>query len=128
MSKHVILIDDSKTILATAEMTLEDMISKDMIELSRYLYIAELLDSLISGTEDYDLLISDINMAQMRGFDLASQLKSYDRLKNRPIVILTTESSSEMKARSKAIGVTGWMGKTFCDDKLVKAINIVLGL
>lgn len=128
MSKRVILVDDSKTILATAEMALEEMINKGLIEFACYLNPAELLDALLAGTEDYDLLISDINMAQMSGLDLSEQLKGNEKFKNRPILILTTESSPEMKARGKAIGVTGWMVKPFSDDKLVKAINMVLGL
>ena len=128
MSKRVILVDDSKTILATAEMALEEMIGKGIIEFATYLNPAELLDALLRGAEDYDLLISDINMAQMSGLDLSEQLKSHDKFKNRPILILTTESSPEMKARGKAIGVTGWMVKPFSDDKLIKAISMVLGL
>ena len=128
MSKRVILVDDSKTILATAQMALEEMISKGIIAFATYLNPAELLDALLGGAEDYDLLISDINMAQMSGLDLAEQLKSHEKFKNRPILILTTESSPEMKARGKSIGVTGWMVKPFSDEKLVKAINMVLGL
>lgn len=128
MGKRVILVDDSKTILATAEMALEEMIGKGSIEFATYLNPAELLNNLLNGAEDYDLLISDINMAQMSGLDLSEQLKSHDKFKNRPILILTTESSPEMKARGKAIGVTGWMVKPFSDDKLVKAISMVLGL
>ena len=128
MSKRVILVDDSKTILATAQMALEEMIQKGIIQFATYLNPAELLEALLAGSEDYDLLISDINMAQMSGLDLATQLKSHDKFKNRPILILTTESSPDMKARGKAIGVTGWMVKPFSDDKLVKAITMVLGL
>ena len=128
MSKRVILVDDSKTILATAQMALEEMVNKGIIQFATYLNPSELRDALLSGSEDYDLLISDINMAQMSGLELAEELKTHEKFKNRPILILTTESSPEMKARGKAIGVTGWMVKPFSDDKLVKAINMVLGL
>jgi len=128
VSKRVILVDDSKTILATAQMALEEMVNKGVIQLATYLNPAELRNALLNGTEDYDLLISDINMAQMSGLDLSEELKRHDKFKNRPILILTTESSPEMKARGKAIGVTGWMVKPFSDDKLVKAITMVLGL
>lgn len=128
MSKRVILVDDSKTILATAQMALDEMIGKGIIQFATYLNPVELRDALFNGSEDYDLLISDINMAQMSGLELAEQLKAHDKFKNRPILILTTESSPEMKARGKAIGVTGWMVKPFSDEKLVKAITMVLGL
>ena len=126
--KRVILVDDSKTILATAEMAIEDLVNTDTISFTTYLNPAELLEALESGNEDYDMLISDINMPQLNGLDLAAQLKANAAFKNKPILILTTESSAEMKAKGKAIGVTGWLVKPFSNEKLNKAISMVLGL
>lgn len=128
MAKKVILVDDSKTILATAEMAVEDLVSSGAIEFITYLNPAELLDALESGSENYDMLISDINMPQLNGLDLAAKLKANASFKNKPILILTTESSAEMKSRGKAIGVTGWLVKPFSNEKLNKAISMVLGL
>jgi two-component system chemotaxis response regulator CheY len=128
MSKKIILVDDSRTILATAEMALEDLINSGVISLKTYINPAELRDELLSGSEDYDLLISDINMPQLNGLDLSSELKKNDKFKNKPILILTTESSAEMKAQGKEIGVTGWLVKPFSDEKLVKAMKMVLGI
>ncbi|MEA3522809.1 MAG: response regulator [Campylobacterota bacterium] len=128
MPKKIILVDDSKTILATAEMALEDMVADGTIVLATYLNPAELRDALVGGSEDFDLLISDINMPQLNGLDLATELKAHDNFKNKPILILTTESSAEMKAKGKEIGVTGWLVKPFSDEKLVKAMKMVLGI
>lgn len=128
MAKKVILVDDSKTILATAQMALEDLISGGSVELVTYQNPAELLDLLISGSENFDMLISDVNMPQMNGLDLATSLKADERFKNKPILVLTTESSPTMKARGKEIGVTGWMVKPFSDEKLIKAVKMVLGI
>lgn len=128
MPKKIILVDDSKTILATAEMALEDLIADGTITLKSYLNPAELRDNLLSGAEDFDLLISDVNMPQLNGLDLATVLKQSDAFKNKPILILTTESSAEMKAKGKEIGVTGWLVKPFSDEKLVKAMKMVLGI
>jgi len=128
LAKKVILVDDSKTILATAQMALEDLISGGSVELVTYQNPAELLDLLISGSENFDMLISDVNMPQMNGLDLATSLKADERFKNKPILVLTTESSPTMKARGKEIGVTGWMVKPFSDEKLIKAVKMVLGI
>jgi len=128
LSKKIILVDDSKTILATAQIALESLVEDGTIELSIYTNPIELRDALINGTEDYDLLVSDINMPQLNGLDLASQLKQLSNFKNKPILILTTESSAEMKKRGRAIGVTGWLVKPFSDVKLEKAIKMVLGI
>lgn len=128
MSKKIILVDDSKTILATAEMALEDLINSGVITLKTYINPVELRDALLGGTEDYDLLISDVNMPQLNGLDLANELKQNASFKNKPILILTTESSAEMKSKGKQIGVTGWLVKPFSDEKLVKAMRMVLGI
>jgi two-component system chemotaxis response regulator CheY len=126
--KRVILVDDSRTILATAEMAVENLINTDTISFTTYINPAELLEALENGSEDYDMLISDINMPQLNGLDLAQKLKTNEAFKNKPILILTTESSAEMKAKGKAIGVTGWLVKPFSNEKLTKAISMVLGL
>jgi two-component system chemotaxis response regulator CheY len=128
LAKRVILVDDSKTILATAQMALEDMVGSGSIALVTYQNPAELLELLMDGSENFDMLISDINMPQMNGLDLAASLKADDRFKNKPILVLTTESSPAMKTRGKEIGVTGWMVKPFSDEKLIKAVKMVLGI
>lgn len=74
------------------------------------------------------MLISDVNMPEMNGLDLARAIKSDERYKTKPIIVLTTESSESMKMSGKEIGVTGWMVKPFNDEKLVKSIKMVLGV
>ena len=128
MPKKVILVDDSKTIIATAQMALEELVNAGQIEVAAYLNPVEMLEDVTAGRADYDLAICDINMPQMNGLDLAAQLKEDARFKNKPILMLTTESSAEMKAKGKAIGLTGWMVKPFSDEKLVKSIKMALGL
>ena len=83
---------------------------------------------LLNTKQDLDLVLSDYLMPQMNGLDLATSLKADERFKNKPILVLTTESSPAMKAKGKEIGVTGWMVKPFSDDKLVKAVKMVLGI
>ncbi len=128
MAKKVILVDDSKTILATAQMAVEELVASGVVEFKTYLNPEELLSNLKSGAESFDLLISDINMPQMNGLDLAREIKNDARFKQKPILILTTESSADMKQMGKDIGVTGWMVKPFSDEKLVKSIKMVLGI
>jgi two-component system, chemotaxis family, chemotaxis protein CheY len=128
MAKRVIIVDDSRAVIATAELALEQMISSGVIDFKSYLNPDELLSALQAGSENFDLLISDVNMPQMNGLDLARSIKADDRYKTKPIIILTTESSEQMKMAGKEIGVTGWMVKPFSDDKLVKSLKMVLGV
>lgn len=128
MAKRVIIVDDSRAVVATAELALDEMIGSGIIEFKSYLNPLQLLNALQSGSESFDLLISDVNMPEMNGLDLARAIKADDRYKTKPIIILTTESSNEMKMAGKEIGVTGWMVKPFSDEKMVKSIKMVLGV
>lgn len=128
MAKNVIIVDDSKTIIATAEMAVEELIEQGLITFGSYINPEELLSDAKDGTLVYDLLICDINMPQMNGLDLSAELKQLESLKNKPILILTTESSADMKQKGKSIGVTGWMVKPFDGEKLAKSIKMILGL
>jgi two-component system chemotaxis response regulator CheY len=47
--------------------------------------------------------------------------------KTAPILILTTESSDEMKAKGKAAGATGWLVKPFDPPKLLEVVKKVIG-
>lgn len=128
MAKRVIIVDDSRAVIATAELALDQMISSGVIEFKSYLNPLELLAALQAGSENFDLLISDVNMPEMNGLDLARAIKSDGRYKTKPIIVLTTESSEQMKMTGKEIGVTGWMVKPFNDEKLVKSLKMVLGV
>ncbi|MGB5868478.1 MAG: response regulator [Arcobacteraceae bacterium] len=85
------------------------------------------LDGLNKAKEtDFDLVITDINMPNMDGITLVSELRSLPQYKTSPILVLTTERGDEMKSKGKASGATGWIVKPFVPDQLLKAVNIVL--
>lgn len=126
MPKNVVIVDDSKTILATVQMALEEMVDAGVISFRDYLNPLEFLQDLEKGAVDFDLLIADINMPQMSGLDVARRVKANAQHCRKPLLILTTESSAEMKMAGKEIGVTGWMVKPFSDEKLVKSIKMLL--
>ncbi len=128
MAKKVVIVDDSKTVIATAQMALEDMVASGAIEFRAYLDPSQFLDEIRAGAVGFDLLISDINMPQMSGLELITHIKTIPEFKTKPVLVLTTESSADMKQQGKDIGVTGWMVKPFSDEKLVKSIKMVLGI
>jgi two-component system chemotaxis response regulator CheY len=70
----------------------------------------------------FDLVISDVNMPIMDGITLCTELRKLPSFKFVPILMLTTESSGDMKQRGKAAGATGWLVKPFNPDKLLATI------
>jgi two-component system, chemotaxis family, chemotaxis protein CheY len=72
-----------------------------------------------------DLVITDINMPRMDGFELIETIRLDDRLKSLPILVLTTESSPEKRARARSAGASGWIVKPFSPEKIDAAIRLV---
>ena len=75
----------------------------------------------------FDLVITDINMPVMDGIELLKSLRSLPEYAFRPILILTTEFSQEMKMKGKSAGATGWLVKPFDPVKLIEVIKRLLG-
>jgi two-component system chemotaxis response regulator CheY len=125
--KKVVFVDDSKTVLMTAQMSVKELVDAGQVELKTFTNPLEVIEAVEDGL-DYDLLITDINMPQMNGLDMATKLKSMDSVKLKPILALTTEKSPEIMARGKAIGLAGWIVKPFSPQKLLMGIKRVLKL
>ena len=83
----------------------------------------EALDWLASN--EVDVVITDINMPRLDGFGLIEQLRMSALHADRPILVLTTESSDEKKARARQAGATGWIVKPFDAEKLTTALRRV---
>lgn len=75
---------------------------------------------------DYDLVITDVNMPEMDGIELLGKLRELPEYSFKPILILTTEFSQEMKQRGKDAGATGWLVKPFDPEKLIEVISRIL--
>lgn len=74
-----------------------------------------------------DAIITDINMPKLDGFGFIDAVRKQDRHDGVPILVLTTESAPEMKARARNAGATGWIVKPFDPTKLVRALHMVAG-
>lgn len=59
------------------------------------------------------LVVSDINMPNMDGLTMAEKIRKDLGNTAVRIVMLTTEDNAGMRARGKAIGITGWIVKPF---------------
>ena len=73
-----------------------------------------------------DLVLTDQNMPRMDGITLVKSLRALPTYSRTPMLILTTESSDEMKIKGKAAGATGWLVKPFDPNKLLEVIKKVI--
>ena len=74
----------------------------------------------------FDLVLTDQNMPRMDGISLTKKLRETAQFKTPPILMLTTESSDQMKQAGRAAGATGWLVKPFDPNKLIEVIQKVI--
>lgn len=121
MAKSILAVDDSTSIRQMVAFTLKS---------AGYTVIEAVdgqdgLDKIKAQT--VDLVLTDQNMPRMDGLTLIRTLRSLPQFTATPILMLTTESSDEMKAQGKAVGATGWIVKPFDPHKLLEVVKIVIG-
>lgn len=75
----------------------------------------------------FDLVLTDQNMPRMDGLGLIRALRALSTYQAVPILMLTTESSDEMKAKGRAAGATGWLVKPFDPQRLIDVVKKVIG-
>ena len=73
-----------------------------------------------------DLVLTDQNMPNLDGLGLTRKLREHPKFKTTPILILTTESSDQMKQAGRSAGATGWLVKPFDPSRLIEVIQKVI--
>ncbi len=121
MAKTILTVDDSSSIRQMVTFTLK----------SAGYEVLEAVDGM-DGLEkakanQIDLVLTDQNMPRMDGLTLVKSLRALPKHRTTPILILTTESTDEMKAQGRAAGATGWLVKPFDPQKLIAVVRKVLG-
>ena len=119
----VIFVDDSETALASTRMVTNSM----PIEVKQYTEAQVALAEIKEGMTP-DLIITDLNMPVMNGFEFLQALRTVPATQRTPCLMLTTETKAELKQQGKALGLTGWTVKPFNPAQLKQAITRVLRL
>jgi two-component system chemotaxis response regulator CheY len=120
MSKTILAVDDSASIRQMVAFTLKGA-GYEVIEAVDG---QDALDK--ANSHKINLVLTDINMPRMDGFQLLESLRKLATYKSIPILMLTTESAGEMKAKGKAAGATGWLVKPFDPKSLLEVIGKVI--
>jgi len=122
MAKNILAVDDSTSIRQMVAFTLK----------SAGYTVIEAVDGQdgldkAKSQSGIDLVLTDQNMPRMDGMTLIKTLRGMPQFSATPILMLTTESSDEMKTQGKAVGATGWIVKPFDPHKLLEVIKKVIG-
>lgn len=69
-----------------------------------------------------DVMLLDIEMPRMDGFEVASQIRHDERLKHLPIIMITSRSGQKHRDRAMAIGVNDYLSKPYQEAVLMESI------
>jgi len=119
MSLRILAVDDSPTMRNLLNHTLTNAG-----------FQVDLAEDGMEGIEhlesfDPDVIITDVNMPRLDGLSFIEQVREMPRERVVPILVLTTESAPEFKARARNAGASGWLVKPFDEVRLVQAIHRV---
>ena len=121
MPKKVLTVDDSASIRQMVTFTLK----------SAGYEVVEAVDGngglARAQADSFDLILTDQNMPGMDGLNLIRALRKLPAYGATPILMLTTESSDQMKSLGRAAGATGWLVKPFDPQKLLDVVKRLVG-
>lgn len=85
------------------------------------------VDALQALQEDIpDLMLLDIEMPRMDGFEVAKNVRTTRRWKNIPIIMITSRTGDKHRDHALSLGVDNYMGKPYQEDVLLESINDLL--
>jgi chemosensory pili system protein ChpA (sensor histidine kinase/response regulator) len=116
----VMVVDDSITVRRVTQRLLE---RHNM----RVLTARDGMDamSLLQENEP-DILLLDIEMPRMDGYEVAAQVRADARLQHTPIIMITSRVGEKHRARAIELGVNDYLGKPYQETQLLDAINALV--
>ena len=125
MSFNVLIVDDSIAMRAVIKKIIA-MSGYKMDECWEAGNGQEALERLSSAC--VDVIISDINMPEMNGWELLERLKKNERYKEIPVIIISTEGSAKRMGEVFQKGAKGFIKKPFLPEDLRKKLYEVMGV
>ncbi len=116
--KNVLIVEDSKAIRSMIRIAVEESGGFFAVEATNGFDALKTLP-----TRRFDLIITDINMPDINGLELIGFVKSNPSYKDIPLIIVSTEKTSEDKKRGLALGAVGYVVKPFKKEELLDAVH-----
>jgi chemosensory pili system protein ChpA (sensor histidine kinase/response regulator) len=117
----VMVVDDSITVRRVTQRLLERngmrvITARDGMEALEVL-----------GEQHPDVLLLDIEMPRMDGYDVAAQLRGDPDMKELPIIMITSRVGEKHRARAIELGINDYLGKPYQEDQLLGSIARLVG-
>jgi len=120
--KTILIVEDSSTTRALIRAVIDELGDFETAEAASGFEALKMLPQ-----QEFDLIITDINMPDINGLELINFVRSNARYSHVPIIIVSTERSEEDKKRGMALGATAYVSKPFKSLELQEAIQKIIG-
>ncbi|MFL9450398.1 response regulator [Scytonema tolypothrichoides VB-61278_2] len=120
--KHILVVDDSITVREMERKLLENNGYKVEVAVNG----VDGWNAIRGG--NYDLVVTDIDMPRMNGFELASHIKTHPKLKHTPVIIVSYKDREEDRLQGLEAGADYYLTKSsFHDDTLIQSVIDLIG-
>lgn len=118
---QILIVDDSVTVRKVTSRMMqrhgyETHVARDGVE------ALQILQTLTP-----DLMLLDIEMPRMDGFEVANHVRHNPKIKNTPIIMITSRTGEKHRQKALQIGVNDYLGKPFQEAVLIHSIQALLG-
>jgi two-component system chemotaxis sensor kinase CheA len=112
-------VEKKQSILVVEDSITARMLIKNILEMAGY-QVKTAVDGVDAfttlKTEDFDLVVSDIDMPRMNGIDLTSRIRSDKKIAELPVVLVTALESREDRERGIDVGANAYIVKSSFDQ------------
>ncbi len=118
-TKRVLVVDDSPSVRHMTSKVIASagwnaITAKDGLEA---------LEFMRSCSELPDVILSDVEMPRMDGYELASALKSDETYREVPIVLITSRSGEKHRDKALDLGISDYLAKPYDDSELISIVK-----
>jgi len=119
----LLIVDDSNAI----RKILQRVIHTAEIPLRNVYEAADGLEALaVLKANNVSLVVSDINMPNMDGLQLLTQIRANEAWKNVPVIMITTEGSQAKVIEAAQLGANGYVRKPFTPEQIKNALSALV--
>ena len=119
---NILVVDDSRVM---REMIVACLRGVDGLQFSQAASGLEAIERLSLGT--FDLMFLDLNMPDIGGFEVVEFVRAQDKLKELPIIVVTTRGEEATRTQALALGASRFMTKPFNPEDVVAELRSLLG-